>query len=85
MAFALFAQTGCILGAGWLGVVASVFVDTTCACAAPLEDRTGTVTNVGQLRGLDFRPPDSSYLVRLTGNVWWANPAQGRLVLQDGR
>jgi hypothetical protein len=41
------------------------------------------VTNIFQARGLASQNPDVSYFIRLEGNVWWANPAQGRLVLKD--
>jgi signal transduction histidine kinase len=41
------------------------------------------VTNVSQVRRLASQNPDASYFIRLGGQVWWANTAQGRLVLKD--
>jgi signal transduction histidine kinase len=41
------------------------------------------LTNVSQLQQLDFSGSPVNYHVRLEGNVWWANPAEGKFVLQD--
>jgi signal transduction histidine kinase len=41
------------------------------------------VTNVHQLRLLAAQMPDTSYAIRLEGDVWWADPTHGRLVLKD--
>jgi signal transduction histidine kinase len=41
------------------------------------------VTNVLQACRLGSENPDLNHALRLEGNVWWANPAQGRFVLQD--
>ncbi len=41
------------------------------------------VSNVTQLGRLSSANPNASYSVRLEGGVWWANPAQGKLVLHD--
>jgi signal transduction histidine kinase len=41
------------------------------------------ITSVAQLTQLDCQETNASFAFRLEGNVWWANPAQGRLVLQD--
>src|SRR5262245_38458109 len=41
------------------------------------------VTNIAQLRQLASENPSQSYTLQLEGNVWWARPARGRLVLQD--
>jgi len=49
----------------------------------PAQSSSVVVTNVLQVRRLASRGRDVSYSFRLEGNVWWANPAQGRLVLQD--
>ncbi|HKX61098.1 MAG TPA: hypothetical protein VJS65_04630 [Verrucomicrobiae bacterium] len=40
-------------------------------------------TNVAQLRLLEFQKADTACSFRLVGNVWWANPAEGRFVFQD--
>jgi len=42
-----------------------------------------TVTNIAQLRQLADEGRSIAGDLRLTGDVWWANGAQGRLVLQD--
>ena len=41
------------------------------------------VTNVHQIRLLASQAPKASYSIRLEGDVWWANPAQGKFVLKD--
>lgn len=41
------------------------------------------VTNVSQIHFLAAQIPKKSYSVRLEGDVWWANPKQGRFVLKD--
>ncbi|MGH7990469.1 MAG: hypothetical protein ACREDS_09820, partial [Limisphaerales bacterium] len=41
------------------------------------------VTNVSQIRSLAAQIPKKSYSIRLEGDVWWANPKQGRFVLKD--
>jgi hypothetical protein len=43
----------------------------------------GAVTNVFQVRRLASQNPEISHSFRLEGTVLWANPTQGRLVLQD--
>jgi signal transduction histidine kinase len=55
------------------------------ACAGPISSVASypAVTNLAQLRLLAIQTPGVSYSVQLEGNVWWVNPAQGRLVLQD--
>jgi signal transduction histidine kinase len=55
------------------------------AIAAPQADNLSpvTVTNVHQVRLLASQSPDACYSIHLEGDVWWANPAQGRLVLKD--
>jgi signal transduction histidine kinase len=40
-------------------------------------------TNVLQLRRFASPDPVSNYCFQLEADVWWANPAQGRLVLHD--
>jgi signal transduction histidine kinase len=41
------------------------------------------VTNLFQIRQLAAQNPESAYSIRLEGDVWWANPVTGRLVLKD--
>ncbi len=41
------------------------------------------VTNVRQIRLLATQIPTTSYSIRLQGDVWWVNPAAGKLVLKD--
>ena len=41
------------------------------------------LTNLAQLQMLGWARVGVSYALRLEGNVWWASPKQGRLVLQD--
>lgn len=41
------------------------------------------VTNVMQLARLGAQNPNVSYLIRLEGDVLWADPAQGKFILQD--
>ncbi|HEY5296671.1 MAG TPA: ATP-binding protein [Verrucomicrobiae bacterium] len=41
------------------------------------------VTNVHQIRLLASQIPKASYSIHLEGDVWWANPAQGKFVLKD--
>ena len=47
------------------------------------EPSSSIVTNVLQLRQLDLQKSATAYFIRLEGNVWWANPVEGRIVLQD--
>lgn len=41
------------------------------------------ITNVSQIRLLASQAPKASYTVRLEGDIWWANPKEGRFVLKD--
>jgi signal transduction histidine kinase len=41
------------------------------------------VTNVSQIRLLSSQTPTASHSLRLEGDVWWANPLQGKFVLKD--
>jgi signal transduction histidine kinase len=50
---------------------------------APIVQLPLAVTRVAQLARLASQDPGVSYLVHLEGDVWWANPVQGRLVLHD--
>jgi signal transduction histidine kinase len=42
------------------------------------------VTNVSQIRSLAAQTPTASFSICLEGDVWWANPKQGKFVLKDG-
>jgi signal transduction histidine kinase len=66
-------------------VVASIaFSLSTFNPAAKAQNHVGAaITNIAQLRQLASENPSQSYTLQLEGNVWWARPAQGRLVLQD--
>ena len=61
----------------WLAMQAVVAAPDSTLRTAP------EVTNVLQLRRLVAENLDRDYRVRLEGTVLWADPAQGRLVLQD--
>jgi signal transduction histidine kinase len=50
--------------------------------AASAQDDSA-VTNVHQIRLLASQTTDANYAIRLEGSVWWADPAQGLLVLKD--
>ena len=50
---------------------------------APQEPLPPEVTNIAQVCALSARGPAAAYAFRLEGTVWWANPADGRLVLSD--
>jgi signal transduction histidine kinase/uncharacterized protein YdeI (BOF family) len=41
------------------------------------------VTNIAQLRNLGSQGANARCSIRLEGNIWWANPAQQKLVLHD--
>src|SRR5208282_6458711 len=41
------------------------------------------VTNLMQLSGLSAQNPAVSHFIRLEGDILWADPAQGKFVLQD--
>ncbi len=67
------APAGCGLGLlGSLGLAVNLFA------GAPT-----VVTNIAQLRSLAADSPKVAHTFRLEGDVWWANAAQGRFVLQD--
>jgi signal transduction histidine kinase len=64
----------------WLGV--SFLVASGLQGAASAQDESA-VTNVHQIRLLASQTTDANHVIRLEGNVWWADPAQGLLVLKD--
>src|SRR4051812_25303966 len=73
-------------GASWrAAVLAGSLATYSLADADPITQSTAVaeVTNVVQVRKLVSENPTRSYAVHLEGSVWWARPAQGRLVLQD--
>jgi signal transduction histidine kinase len=41
------------------------------------------VTHISQIRALAVQTPTASYTFHLEGDVWWVNPASGKLVLKD--
>ncbi|HEV7927544.1 MAG TPA: ATP-binding protein [Verrucomicrobiae bacterium] len=47
-------------------------------------EHSATVTKVSQIRLLSSQTPTASYSFHLEGDVGWANPAGGTLVLTDG-
>ncbi len=53
------------------------------AAQAPGSPSSAQVTTVRQIRRLATQTPEASYSFALDGDVWWANPAQGELVLKD--
>ena len=67
---------GLTLGAGW--------VTQTARAEQTLNDQTSAeVTNVHQIRLLAAQTPQASYSIRLEGDVWFASPSRGKLVLKD--
>ena len=70
---------GCwMLGAGLIGMIA-IRAEAQAAMGTPLP----SVTNVLQLSRVGTQNPGTSYSIQLEGNVLWAEPAQGKFVLQD--
>jgi signal transduction histidine kinase len=65
------------------GLLFSFFFFTLRALAGP-EAAPVLITNLAELRACALRVPAAAYAVRLEGTVWWAVPAQGRLVVQVG-
>jgi signal transduction histidine kinase len=49
----------------------------------PARQHSAEVNHVGQIRLLASQTPTASYSFHLEGDVWWANPASGKLVLKD--
>ena len=67
---------GLVIGAGLVTQMAR-------ADQALNEQTVAEVTNVSQIRLLAAQTPTSSFSIHLEGDVWWANPAQGKFVLKD--
>jgi len=53
------------------------------AAPTPESPPATEVTTVQEIRMLASQEPAASYSFRLEGDVWWANPPRGELVLQD--
>src|SRR5262245_22857303 len=64
-------------------VIASLALAIACGAAKPVRADEPAITNILQLRAAAAQNPGASHFIRLQGNVWWANPAQSRVVLQD--
>jgi len=62
----------------WLGLAAPLAAFPSATGVAPT-----VVTNMQQLRQLVQGNSRLAHPLQIEGNVWWANPAQGRFVLQD--
>ncbi len=62
---------------------AALAAQTVQAQQAPDDQNLTEVTNVHQIRLLATQVPKASYALHLEGDVWWSNPARGRLVLKD--
>jgi len=73
----------------WSGVYVSwIFTLALAAQVARADDAltpqaSAQVTNVGQIRLLASQTPTASYSFYMEGDVWWANPASGKLVWKD--
>jgi signal transduction histidine kinase len=70
----------------WAGLLVGAFL--VAAGTAALGDepawRSPTVlTNIAQLQRFSSQEPGAGHLFRLEGDVWWASPARGTLVLHD--
>src|SRR5262245_26510365 len=72
---------GCTVafGAGF-GVSAQTTNSDSASAGAPVIQ----VTNIQQVRSLASQSPNAGYVIRLEGDVWWANTAAGIFVLKDG-
>src|SRR5579859_1930550 len=68
---------GLVFGAG-LTLPATVWADQV-----PAKPDSPEVTNIVQLSRFGSQNPNASYLIHLEGDVLWADPAQGKFVLQD--
>ena len=60
-----------------------VAVEAAAAGQEQMEMQPPVVTNIVQLRRLSSQESNAKYSICLEGNVWWANPAQRKLVLHD--
>src|ERR1022692_960026 len=68
----------------WRMGVCSGFLLGAGSIAQTVNDQTSAeITNVHQIRLLAAQIPKTSYSIRLEGDVWWANPSRGKLVLKD--
>ncbi len=64
-------------------LVASRFGRPALGAEIPASTAFPLLTNIAQLRLASSHPSEGCYAFLLTGNVWWVNPREGRLVLQD--
>src|ERR1017187_9180429 len=73
------AVVGCalILGGGWMAA------ETMRADEVLNRQPLPEVTNVMQISRLVLQNSNAGYDLHLTGDIWWANPAQGEFVLKD--
>jgi hypothetical protein len=74
------------LAVGWccaLTLDAGPAAPSAPAAELPAGQLSFTVTHVAQIRPLASQTPSASCSIRLEGDVWWANPASGKLVLKD--
>lgn len=80
-AFSIWSRPAVVCGRLMLG---TALVAQTAQAQQPFDDQNSVeVTNVHQIRLLAAQIPKASYSIRLDGDVWWANPARGRLVFKD--
>jgi signal transduction histidine kinase len=80
-AFLIWSRQAAVCGGLMLG--AALVTQTVRADQAFDIHNSTEVTNVHQIRLLATQIPKASYSIRLDGDVWWANPTRGRLVLKD--
>src|ERR1700723_1864242 len=73
-----FSARWCFLMFGVGGALHAAGADQPATAQTQIE-----VTNVHQIRMLATQTANTNYVIRLEGHVWWADPAQGRLVLKD--
>ena len=59
----------------WMGFCLALF-----ACALTVNSAELVLTNLAQLQAQDY---STGSVIRLEGDIWWANPAENQLVLHD--
>jgi signal transduction histidine kinase len=74
---------GMVVGAHVICGRATVATGTATADAAQAVPSSLVVTQVAQVRSLAVGNPRTSYSIQLEADVWWASPAQGRIVFAD--
>jgi signal transduction histidine kinase len=81
---ALGTSPGCVaIGCGLIIAAGSALPATAWADPAAAPTDSPPVTNLVQLARLGSQNPNVSYRIRLEGDILWADPAQGKFVLQD--